>query len=55
MTINFFHANSTSKFFPRTCCDKYIKHDTLEPGFYKEFRLLKCYVYVAKRIVAIIQ
>ena len=36
---DFFHAISTSNFFPRTCCDKHIKHDKREPGlFKKEFR-----------------
>ena len=33
---DFLHANSTSNFFPRTCCDKHIKHDKREPGFFKE-------------------
>ena len=31
-----FHANSTSNFFPRTCCDKHKKHDKREPGLFKE-------------------
>ena len=33
---DFFHADSTSIFFPRTCCDKHIKYDKREPGLFKE-------------------
>ena len=33
---DFFHATSTSNFFPRICCDKHIKHDKREPGLFKE-------------------
>ena len=31
-----FHAKSASIFFPRTCCDKHVKHDKREPGLFKE-------------------
>ena len=31
-----FHANSASNFFPRTCCEKHVKHDKREPGLFKE-------------------
>ena len=43
MTVQiFFHANSTTNFFPRTCCDKHIKHDKREPGLFKEeFRCIE--------------
>ena len=30
-----FHAKSAN-FFPRTCCDKHVKHDKREPGLFKE-------------------
>ena len=30
------HANSASKFFPRTCCDKHVKHDKRDNGLFKE-------------------
>ena len=33
---NFFHANSASKFIPKTCCGKYVKNDKREPGLLKE-------------------
>ena len=33
---NNFTANATTKFFPRTCCTKHIKHDKREPGLFKE-------------------
>ena len=29
-------ANSSSNFFPRTCCNEHIKHDKREPGLFKE-------------------
>ena len=31
-----FTANATTKFFPRTCCTKHMKHDKREPGLFKE-------------------
>ena len=31
-----FSANSTTNFFPRTCCAKHKKHDRREPGLFKE-------------------
>ena len=31
-----FTANTTTNFFPRTCCTKLIKHDKREPGLFKE-------------------
>ena len=31
-----FTANTTTNFFPRTCCPKHIKHDKREPGLSKE-------------------
>ena len=50
-----FHANSASIFFPKTCCDKHVKHGKREPGLFKvEFRT-EMLCFVAKRIVAIIQ
>ena len=43
MTVQFFfHAKSTSNFFPRTCCDEHIEQDKREPGLFKEdFRCTK--------------
>ena len=31
-----FSANSTTNFFPRTCCAKHKEHDRGEPGLFKE-------------------
>ena len=31
-----FTANSTTNFFPRTCCTQHIEHDKREPGLFKE-------------------
>ena len=31
-----FIANSTTNFFPRTCCTKHKQHDKREPGLFKE-------------------
>ena len=53
---DFFRANSKSIFFPRTCCDKRIKHDKREPDYSRRNSdVVKCYAYVAKRFAAIIQ
>ena len=40
-----FTANATDKFFPRTCCNAYKKHDKREPRFFKEE--LRCADFVS--------
>ena len=37
-----FQADAIQNFFPRTCCSKHKKHDTREPGLFKdEFRCME--------------
>ena len=39
---NTFAADSSNNFLPSTCCSKHIKHDTGEPGLFKEeFRCIE--------------
>ena len=42
-------ANSTTNFFPRTCCTQHIKHDKREPGLFKEeFRCTEMLCFCSK-------
>ena len=45
-----FSANLTNNFFPRTCCERHIKHDKREPGLFKEeFRCTEIICCAVKR------
>ena len=33
---DYFRADASHNFFPRTCCSKHKKHDKREPGLFKE-------------------